>query len=115
MPQLRFAGEAGAAADAGSSAAAAATGGAGGAGAAADAAPTLATNRAVAEPKVGQWWLLCTDEFDPESRCQDEEYYGCVEKDLGNGTFEVQDLGEEAEPEQAKLNRSMTFVYVCVW
>ena len=71
-------------------------------------------------PSRGEWRQLSVTDFDPNDRCEDEEYYGEVLSyemvpDLASGDnimmFTCQDLGEEAGPEQVTLPRSY-FAYV---
>ena len=53
-------------------------------------------------PQLGEWWLLCVGDFDPEFRNEEEEYYGTISKmdSIANGfVYTVEDLGENDEAE----------------
>ena len=30
------------------------------------------------QPQKGQWWLASVDEYDPNNRCEDEEYWAFI-------------------------------------
>ena len=70
-------------------------------------------------PLPGEWWCLSVDDFDPNNRSQEEEYYAEVlSYEMvpslsfdSHMVFTVQDLGEESGPEPVTLSRS-SFVYV---
>ena len=65
-------------------------------------------------PQIGEWWLCCVSTWDPENRCDDEEYWGEVLADANTeGKFHLQDLEEADVPEYVSLDR-FTFIVVCV-
>ena len=59
-------------------------------------------------PVASDFWLLCTDEWDDENRCDDDEYYAYVESaDFTKDPAEyvVQEVEENAGPEHVAQNR----------
>ena len=70
-------------------------------------------------PLPGEWWCLSVDDFDPNNRSQEEEYYAEVlSYEMvpslsfdSHMVFTVQDLGEESGPEPVTLSKSF-FVFV---
>lgn len=69
-------------------------------------------------PQVREWWLCSPDPYDPDLKdCEDEQYWACVLAANGDLTFNLEDLGEEAEPEMSVPLTRFVFnihVRVCV-